>query len=109
MFLVQKRCDDGIQSDGLALSCSTGDKEVWLFCEVDHEHLVRYRLAESDREFHRCLLKLLRVQDGFHRHDARLCIRHLDAYCAFSGYRGDDAYSERSKRECDVIFKTSDF
>ena len=53
VFLVEQGCDDGVQSDGLTLTCGTGNKQVGNLGKVYHIDLVGDSLAQCYRQFHR--------------------------------------------------------
>ena len=108
MLLVEERCEDDVQSDRLALTRCTRHEQVRHLGEVGHKDLVRDGLAQSHRQLVVGLLELAAVQDAFHRHHLRLCVRHLDADGSFAGDGSDDADAESAEAEGNVVFQVAD-
>ena len=108
MLLVEQGSDDGVQTDRLTLTGSTGNEQVRNLRQIHHEHLVGDGLAQCDRQLHLGFLELLGVQDALHAHDVRLGIRHLDTDGSLARDRSDDTDTQGSEAQGDIILQVLD-
>ena len=109
MFLVKKRGDDGVQSNGFSLSGGTGHEQVRHLGEVGHEGLVADGLAETDGQVVFVVLELVGVEDVLHGHNLRVGVRHLDADGALARDGRDDTDAEGGEAQRDVVLQVLDF
>ncbi len=105
VFLVQKRGYNGIQPDRLSLPRGSCHQEVRHFAEVEHEYLVRDGLAQHNRQVVFRLLELTRRDNGLHRHNLRVFVRHFNAYRSFARHRRNDTYAEGREVKRNVVFQ----
>ena len=108
MLLVEQGSDDGVQTDRLTLTGSTGNEQVRNLRQIHHEHLVGDGLTQRDRQFHLGFLELLGVQDALHAHDVCLGIRHLDTDGSLARDRSDDTDTQGSEAQGDIILQVLD-
>ena len=109
MLLVEQGSDDGVQTNRLTLTGSTGNEQVRNLRQIHHEHLVGDGLTQCDRQFHLGFLELLGVQNALHAHDVRLGIRHLDTDGSLARDRSDDTDTQGSEAQGDIILQVLDF
>ena len=108
MLLVEQGCDDGVQTNRLTLTGSTGNEQVRNLRQIHHEHLVGDGLTQRDRQLHLGFLELLGVQDALHAHDVCLGIRHLDTDGSLARDRSDDTDTQGSEAQGDIILQVLD-
>ena len=108
MLLVEQGCDDGVQTNRLTLTGSTGNEQVRNLRQIHHEHFVGDGLTQRDRQFHLGFLELLGVQDALHAHDVCLGIRHLDTDGSLARDRSDDTDTQGSEAQGDIILQVLD-
>ena len=108
MLLVEQGSDDGVQTNRLTLTGSTGNEQVRNLRQIHHEHLVGDGLTQRDRQLHLGFLELLGVQDALHAHDVRLGIRHLDTDGSLARDRSDDTDTQGSEAQGDIILQVLD-
>ena len=97
MLLVEQRSDDDVQTYRLTLTRSTGYEQMRNLRKVCHEHLIGDGLSEHDRQVVLRLLKLLRVQNTFHRYIMALFVRHLNTDSALAWDWCNDTHAESRK------------
>ena len=108
VFLVKQRCDDGVKTNRLSLSCGTGHEKVGQLVQVEHEDIVRDSLSNHYGQLHPRLLEFLRVYDALHGDNLRFLVWNLYTDGSASRYWGDDTYSQCCQVQGDVILKISD-
>ena len=109
MFLVQQRCDDRIDGDGLTGTRGTGYEEVRSLGEIEHKDLVRDCTTVGDRQFHLLLvLETLGGDDRVHGNDLRFLVRYLDTDGALTRHRRDDTDTGCRKRHHDIVLQRLD-
>ena len=108
MLLVKQGSDDGVETNRLTLTGSTGNEQVRNLRQIHHEHLVGDGLAQCDRQLHLGFLELLGVQDALHAHDVCLGIRHLDTDGSLARDRSDDTDTQGSEAQGDIILQVLD-
>ena len=108
MLLVEQGSDDGVQTNRLTLTGSTGNEQVRNLRQIHHEHLVGDGLTQRNRQFHLGFLELLGVEDALHAHDVRLGIRHLDTDGSLARDRSDDTDTQGSEAQGDIILQVLD-
>ena len=91
VLAVEQRGDDGVQSDGLALSRGSGHQQVRHLGQIENEILVLDRAADHHRQFGLRLLETQRPHRRVHRNDLLVAVRDLDADGPLARNRGDDA------------------
>ena len=108
MLLVEQGSDDGVQTNRLTLTGSTGNEQVRNLRQIHHEHLVGDGLTQRDRQLHLGFLELLGVQNTLHAHDIRLGIRYLDTDGSLARDRSDDTDTQGSEAQGDIILQVLD-
>ena len=94
VFLIEQRGDNGVQTDRLSLTSSTGYKQVGELGQVNHEHFICDGFAKGHRQSHFRCLKFAGVQCAFHRHNLWLLVRNLNTNGALPRDRSDDSYAQ---------------
>ena len=91
MLAVEQRGDDGVQSDGLALSRGSGHQQVRHLGQIEDEILILNCAADHHRQLGLRLLETQRPHRRVHRNDLLVAVRDLDADGPLARNRGDDA------------------
>ena len=94
MFLIEQGSDDGIQSNRLTLSCSTGNKQVRDLGQIHHEHIIGNGLTQCDRQIHGSLAEPFRVENTLHGDNLWFGIRYLNTDRSLTGNRSNDTDSQ---------------
>ena len=108
MLLVKQRCDDGIQSNRFTLTCSTSHQQMRYLGQVNHEHIIRNGLTQSNGQIHGCLAEPLGVQDTLHRDNLRFLVGYLDTYGSLTRNWCNDTNTQGTQTQGDIILQIAD-
>ena len=106
-FLVEQRCDDGIQSHRFSFTGGTGNQQVRHLGQVGDKYLVAHRAAQAHGQLGTTLLEGFGTQHLAHGYHLRIAVGHLDTDGSLAGHGGDDADTQGCKAQGDVILQTA--